>query len=301
MPPTTGAQWWSTNPNLDCTSIHALIYEVSLASGGTGFACGVTGTFAWLVAGGEWQTSIRAAAPASGAIGVQYVFFDADGKRISLDTASGSLPTSADTVTLALNVNQPSDVRLLGASSDAPQHSATQTGSVLALFFCADPFVCATVLPQLQYFQPAQPWALSVPIAWDNTFSFLQPSGLSNHWSTVGVNDATHNISFALYNQSPALANFIVRVYDSNGTLAAQGVTTQVPGFNSVDGEGGTRGFVLADIVRTPLPAGILKVVVDSATQLSALFLQFSGNSATTLPAAAEPRPAPSINAVRPR
>src|SRR5689334_17158109 len=79
LPPTDGAQWWSTNANLDCSGIHALIYEVPLPSGERGFACGITGSFIWLAAGGKWTTSIRVAAPDSGAIGVQYVFFNGDG------------------------------------------------------------------------------------------------------------------------------------------------------------------------------------------------------------------------------
>ena len=85
LPPTTGAQWWSTDPNLNCSAYRSLIYEVPLASGGKGYACGVTGTFVWSAAGGSWGTSIRMAAPASGAVGVQYLFFDEGGNRISLD------------------------------------------------------------------------------------------------------------------------------------------------------------------------------------------------------------------------
>jgi hypothetical protein len=76
LPPTTGTQWWSTDPNLNCAAYRSLIYEVSLASGGKGYACGITGTFVWFAAGGSLGTSIRMAAPASGAVGVQYLFFD---------------------------------------------------------------------------------------------------------------------------------------------------------------------------------------------------------------------------------
>src|SRR5579872_3780424 len=114
QPPTTGAQWWSTDSNLDCTSFHSLVHEIQLASGGKGYACGVTGSFVWSAAGGNWRTSIRVAAPASGAVGVQYAFFDQDGKRISLDTISGSAQAAGDTVNLALNANQASEVQLLG-------------------------------------------------------------------------------------------------------------------------------------------------------------------------------------------
>src|SRR5881394_1674311 len=109
MPPTTGAQYWSTDPNLNCSAFHALISEIQLASGGKGYACFVSGTFAWLAAGGSWSSSIRIDAPASGAIGVDLGFFQ-DGQRFSMDTISGngSVPTSSNLVSLALSANQPS-------------------------------------------------------------------------------------------------------------------------------------------------------------------------------------------------
>ena len=70
--------------------------------------------------------------------------------------------------------------KLLGASTDGPQYGRPQTGSVFALFFCPDAGTCATVFPQLVYSSaPFKPWLLSVPIAWDTSFSFLQPSGLA--------------------------------------------------------------------------------------------------------------------------
>src|SRR5207344_2844938 len=103
-----GAQYWSTDPNLNCSAFHALIEEVSLASGGKGYSCTVSGTFVWLAAGGSWNSSIRVDAPASGAIGVDLGFFQ-DGQRFSMDTISGnaSVPTSSNLVSLALNANQP--------------------------------------------------------------------------------------------------------------------------------------------------------------------------------------------------
>ncbi len=57
LPPTTGAQWWTTDSNLNCTAYHSLAHEIALASGGKGYACGVTGTFIWSVAGGTLKTS----------------------------------------------------------------------------------------------------------------------------------------------------------------------------------------------------------------------------------------------------
>jgi len=46
-PPATGAKFWSTDPNLDCSAAHALAIQVQLASGGLGTSCLVSGTFVW--------------------------------------------------------------------------------------------------------------------------------------------------------------------------------------------------------------------------------------------------------------
>jgi hypothetical protein len=271
---------------LDCTAFHSLAHEISLPSGAKGYACGVTGTFIWSVAGGDWKTSIRMAAPASGAVGVEYVFYDQDGKSISLDTISGSVRAAGNSLSLALNANQPSEVQLLGASADGPQYRRTQAGSVFALFFCPDAGTCATVFPQLVYSaSPSKPWLLTVPLAWDSSFSFLQPSGVATRWAAAGVNDGTHFISFAIYNPSTAPATYTVRVYDSTGALAGQGVTPSIPGANGVDATGGTRGFLLTDVITSPLPAGVLKVTIEGAGRTSATFLQFSADSATGLQA----------------
>ena len=286
QPPTTGAQWWTTDPALDCTSFHSLAHEIALSSGGKGYACGVTGQFIWSAAGGGWRTSIRVSAPASGAVGVEYLFYDQDGKRVSLDAQSGSARSSADTLSLALNPNQASEVQLLGASGDAPQYGRTQTGSVYAVFFCPDAKTCATVVPQLVYsLAPIKPWLLSVPIAWDTSFSFLQPAGSAARWSATGVHNDTDLISFAIYNPSVAPATYTVRVYDSTGTLVGQGVTPAIPGGNGVDGVGGTRGFLLTDVIPTAIPAGVAKVTLEGASPSSVVFLQFSGDSAVSLPA----------------
>jgi len=284
QPPTTGAQYWSTDPNLDCSSAHALAIQVPLASGGMGTSCLVSGTFAWLAAGGAWSTSIRATAPASGAIGVNYGFWQ-DGQRISLDTTSGNgtVPASGNLVSFALNANQPSEIRLLGATSSAPQYGTTQTGFVYAVFFCPDAATCATLVPQLLFsFAPVKPWSLSVPILWDSSYSSFQPKGILPGWSASGISDATHLISFAVCNQSRAAATFIVRVFDSNGSLVGQSTTPSIPVL-------GTVGLLLTDLIRTPLPAGILKVVIDGGSNVSSVaFFQFDGDSATSLQVAPE-------------
>jgi hypothetical protein len=288
MPPTNGAQWWTTDPSLDCTSIHAPFFEVQLDAGGKGFACLISGTFSWMAAGGGWSTAIRAAAPASGAIGIQYLFFDADGNRVSLDTA-GSLAESGSTVGFALQANQPSEVRLLGPSVDIPQYSRTQTGSVLGFFFCPSPAVCTSFLPQLLYsFLPSKPWLLSVPIAWENSFGKGQTTGFSTRWSASGFADPTHTLAFAIYNQSSAAASYTVRVFNGSGALAAEVLTPLVPGFNPGDGEGGTRGFSLSDLLPSAPPRGPLKVIIDGANTSSVVFLQFDGDGATSLETAHE-------------
>ena len=205
--------------------------------------------------------------------------------RISLDTTSGNgtVPASGNLVSFALNANQPSEVRLLGATSNAPQYGTTQTGFVYALFFCPDAATCATVVPQLLYsFAPIKPWSLSVPISWDYSFSSYQPEGILPGWSASGISDATHLISFAICNQSTVAATFAVRVFDANGTLIGQSTTPSI----SV---AGTQGFLLTDVIQTPLPAGILKVTVDGGSSLSSVtFLQFDGDSATSLQVAPE-------------
>ena len=65
--PTNGAVYWSTNSQLDCSSLgETSPTPITNASGATiGYSCYVSGTFLWLAAGGGWGTAIRVAAPAS--------------------------------------------------------------------------------------------------------------------------------------------------------------------------------------------------------------------------------------------
>ena len=279
LPPTNGPRYWSTDPNLDCSSAHALAIQVRLDSGELGTSCLVSGTFVWLAAGGSWSTSLRVAAPASGAIAVNYGFWQ-DAQRFSMDIASdsGGVPTSTNLASFALNANQPSETRLLGATGNGPQYATTTTGFVYAVFLCPDAATCAALVPQLLYsFAPIKPWSLSVPISWDSTFSSFQPPGILPRWSATGIDDATHKISLVVCNQSRVDAAFTVRVFDGNGTLVGQATTPSIP-------SAGTRGFLLKDVIRTPLPAGILKVTVDGGPNgSSAAFFQFDGDSATNL------------------
>ena len=144
--PTNGPVYWSTvAPN--CTSLAGESpVAITNSSGKTiGYSCYVSGTFVWLAAGGAWSSSIRVAAPASAPIGVDYTFYDTSGNNLKLDTTVGS----GNEVGFALSANQPAEIGLLGATSDAPKYGSTATGSVYAVFYCPDATTCGNVAPQL--------------------------------------------------------------------------------------------------------------------------------------------------------
>src|SRR5215470_13368403 len=104
--PTNGAVYWSTTPP-DCSNLNQSPMAITNTSGTTiGYSCYVSGTFVWFAAGGVWGTSIRVAAPASAAIGVDYSFYDTNGNNMSLDVA-GSYTASGNDVNFALSANQP--------------------------------------------------------------------------------------------------------------------------------------------------------------------------------------------------
>jgi hypothetical protein len=292
--PTNGAVYWSTNSKLDCSSLgETSPTPITNASGTTiGYSCYVSGTFVWLAAGGGWSTSIRVAAPASAAIGVDYSFYAQSGSNQNLDTTFGSSSsqTSGNDVNFALYANQPAEVDLLGASSGAPSYSSTATGSVYAVFYCPDATTCNNVLPQLLYSAlPAIPWSLSVPITWD---------GLSStQWSAEGIdNGGTHRVSLAIYNDDVTAAIYTVRVYDSTGSLVGTGTTPSIPGLPLLSdgsyGEGGTYGALLSDVIKTRLPTGVFKVLIDGGSKYSGVeVLQVNGQSATTLQVAYDTAP----------
>lgn len=281
QPPTTGAQFWSTNPNLDCTALsNSQTFTITLSTGGTGYVCIVSGTFPYFVAGGAWNTSLRMSSPASAPIGVDYTFYDATGTSVTLDTTSPNGAATGNEVNFALAANQASEVRLL----DAPGKTGTQDGSVFAVFYCPDATTCATALPQLVYSNASPQWTLSVPIAWDTSFSPIQTFGAWTQWSATFLKDATHFITFAIYNQNTVATTYTVRVYDSTGLLVGQGNTPVIPGFSTVTQEGGTAGLLLSQVVTTPLPSGVYKVTIDGGGNFSSVsILQFSGNAATSL------------------
>lgn len=264
----------------DCTSL-AGQSPVAIVSGSTtiGYSCYVSGTFVWLAAGGVWNSSIRVAAPASAAIGVDYAFYDVDGNALSLDTTAGA----TNDVTFALNANQSAQVGLLGAANTS--HSAIQTGSVYATFYCPDAATCANVLPQLLYSAlPTTPWLLSVPIAWD--------TALSTQWLAEGIDDGDAKlVSLVVFNENATATSYTVHVYDSTGALAGSGTTPSIPAY-------GTHGVLLSDVIATPLPSGIFKVLIDGgAANYSAVeVLQFNGASAATLQVGYDSVPVLSVN-----
>ena len=277
--------YWSTNPAMDCNANNLQEVSFTIPSGATVYSCYVSGTFVWLAAGGSWGTSIRVAAPASGALGVDYTFYDPTANNLSLDTTfgNGSAPTSGNDVNFALFANQPAQLDLLGATSDAPNHGSTATGSVFAQFYCPNAITCLSALPQLIYSEtdPKFPWALSVPISWDGS--------QWSQWSAEGIDDGgSHRVSLVIYNQGTVASIYTVRVYDGNGALAGIGTTAAVAGF-------GTYGDLLSNIVKTALPSGIFKILIDGGANLSSVaVLQISGQSATTLQVAYDSAPSTS-------
>lgn len=287
--PTTGAKYWSATAP-DCSSLNENPATIKDASGATvGYSCWVSGTFVWLAAGNGWGSSIRVAAPSSGAIGVDYSFYDPSGSNLNIDaTLVGGSTTSGNDVNFALFPNQPAEVDLLGAPGGAPNYSALMTGSVYAVFYCPNAATCGTVLPQLLYsFLPTKPWLLSVPISWD--------SGIWTQWSAEGIHDGSRRlVSLVVYNQNQVAAIFTVRVYDSTGALVGTGTTPAIPGF-------GTFGDLLSNVVKTSLPQGVFKVLIDGGSNSSSVVvLQFIGDSASSLQVAYDYAPGTSASAAAP-
>ncbi len=293
-PPTTGAQYWSIDPNLDCSSQGTnpgYNLPIPLSSGGTGYVCQVAGNFIWLAAGGGYVTSIRVAGPASqagvpasGAVGVDYLFYDTNGNNLNLDTTSPNGAASGNDVTFVLSANQPAEVDLLGAPGGGPSYTSLVTGSVYAVLYCADAITCNAVLPQLIYSAPPT-ISLSVPIAWDRN-QWTQ-------WSTEGIDDGgAHRVSLVIYNipppntQSTVATIYTVRVYDSSGAQVGIGTTPAIP-------EYGTYGDLLSNIVKSQLPSGIFKILVDGGSNYSEVVaLQANGRAIATLQVGYDSAPA---------
>ena len=278
-----------SNPKPDCSSLaDPTPVKITNSSGATlGYSCHVAGTFVWLAAGGDWGTTIRVSAPASGDIDVDYSFYDGNGHSQFLDNAINNDPSSiatTDGVNLSLYANQPLEIEL-------PSDQPTATGSVYAQFYCPDAATCNDVLPQLIYSAlPNYPWSLSVPIAWDS-LTWTQ-------WSAVGIDDGVDNVmSFVVYNADTVAKNFTVSVYDGDGFFVDSGTIFVPPSPGT--GQGGTRAALLSDVVGT-LPNGICKVLIDGGSVYSAVeVLQINGSSATTLQVAYDTSPAASAAATK--
>lgn len=281
--------YWSTNPYLDCGPYA----QVTLAQGQ--YACVRAGVFVWLAAGGMWDTSIRVAAPASNPIGVGYLLYDQNGNPLSLDyTTSFDPSVSTDNVTaFALNPNQPAEVDLLGAANGGPSYATLQTGSVGVAIFCPDAETCQNANPQLIYSAlPAQPWSLSVPVAWLDEL-------VSTQWSAEGIDGSDlHVLSLVIYNLGESAATFNIDVFDKTGTQVGSYTTPQIPPVNENAGSG-TYAVLLRNVIPN-LPPGILKVLVDGGSTPSAgEVLQITGASGTTLQVSSDSAPGSSADVER--
>lgn len=282
--------WSPTQP--DCSSLNESPIQVTVPSLKTtlGYSCWVSGQFLWLAAGGMWGTAIRVAAPASGAVAVYYSFYDVTGASQSLDT-TGSFTASSNEVDFALYANQPSELDLLGATSDRGTHySTTATGAVSVMFMCPDATTCGNVMPQLLYSAlPSYPWSLSVPIAWDGS-SWTQ-------WSGVGYEDGkTNRVSLVISNADTVSTTYTVSVYDSTGTFVSSATTPSIPSGENLGGgaygPGGSTGVLLADLFPGLAP-DLYKILVDGGSKYSLVeMLQINGSSATTLQVAYDSAPA---------
>jgi hypothetical protein len=296
--PTNGAVYWST-VQPDCSDLNET--AVQLPNGN--YSCYVTGTFVWFASGGMWGSTIRVAAPATNPIGVDYTFYNTSGNNLNLDTTvNGSSEASGNEVDFALAANQPAEVELLGASGTASKGVYPQsTGSVWAVFYCPDEITCENVLPQLLYSAlPADPWLVSVPIVFDDA--------TWTTWSAVGINDSTHKMSLVIYNEDVSATTYNVYAYDSAGNQVGQGTTPSVlpePLVNGSYGEAGTYGALLSDVIKTPLPSGVIKVLIDGGTLYSGVeMLQVTGlpggtqTAATSLQVAYDSSPTTVTSAV---
>jgi len=79
-------------------------------------------------------------------------------------------------------------------------------------------------------------------------------------------------------------------------------VTPSIPPLRSLSdgslGEGGTYGALLSDVIATPLPPGLFKILVDGGSKYSAVeALQFNGPSGTALQVAYDSAPGSTASA----
>jgi hypothetical protein len=292
--PTNGPAYWSSTVP-DCSSLdNETAVSITNSSGAViGYSCYVSGTFTWLAAGGGWTSAIRSGAPASAPIGVDYTFYDANGNSLTLDTTmsgGSSSPTSGNEVSFALAANQPAEVDLLGAASNAPAYGPTSTGTVYAVFYCPDAITCGDILPQLVYTQqPTNVWLATIPIVWD--------SAIWTQWSAEGIDDGgTHSVSIVIYNEGTAATSFTVYIYNSAGALVGTGTTPSISPLPLLNtgyyGEAATYGIKLSSLIATPLPSGVFKILVDGGAENSAVqMFQYTGPSVASMQIAYDSAP----------
>ena len=282
-----GQQYYS-NPAPDCSALGENPVAVTNSSGTTiGYSCYASGTFVWYAAGGgQWSSQIRVAAPSTGAINVDYTFYDTSGNPFNLDTRNSAAATVTNNeVNFSLNPNQPQETDLLGGAGNGPGYSTLEVGSVYVYFLCPNSDSCLTVTPQLLYSAlPSTPWSLSVPIVWDgNAWPEWSAEGIDNRGTG---NDA---MSFVIYNDDVTATTCTVTAYDSNGNQAATATTKTInPLQNSGNGEGATYGANLTGpnslFGTTKLPSGLFKLLFDcGSVNTEVEVLQYTGASATTL------------------
>src|ERR1017187_7481685 len=89
--PAAAQTYWSTTVP-DCSLLYTSAVPVVVNGVSVGYSCYTSGTFVWFAAGAGWGTSLRVAAPASGAVNVDYSFYDASGNPVNLDYTNTATP-----------------------------------------------------------------------------------------------------------------------------------------------------------------------------------------------------------------
>ncbi len=266
--------YWSTDPNLDCSG-YAHVDSQATGLPGQGLACLKEGDLPWYAAGQGWRTFIRVAAPPSAPIRVHVFFSPAVGSLILMNFSfSGDPAVYMDfSASRVLAANQSTEIAVFGLS---PQDLVK--GPMPVSIYCPDAKTCSQVEVQLIYSAlPFRPWSFSVPVVWNDQFSY--------QWSAVGIDDGgTDQVSFAVSNHAPETRFmqrvYTLNVYDAAGKLYSSGVTQPLGG-------GENYGALLRDVVPN-LPSGPFKMqlVGDALSAFEAF--QFHADSATALAVASE-------------
>jgi hypothetical protein len=277
--------YWSTNSATACGAYgDSNGNPVPPVSGVSGeYVCFVYGTLPWYAAGAGWGSSIRVAAPPTGAVNVTLSFTDVNGNGTALDFQyKGNSTVYNDTVAAkALFANQPMEVDLLGLKAEAPTYGVTEArGPVVVYAECPDAITCQQLQAQLIYLAlPSNPWALSAPVVWD--------AQTWTGWSSIGIDDGkpgVDTVSFVVYNLADDKLphTYTLNVYDSTGALFSSGTTGLVAYLGSY-----ARG--VRDVI-TNVPTGEFKLQLVAAANQWVAFeaLQFHGTTATTLVSAWE-------------